>query len=316
MNKRDVMLSLLDENQNQALPYVPAAFFLHFGAPYLLGRAAVDKHLEYFHATGMDFVKIQYEKSFPQLPDIVKPEDWAKMPLYGRDFYEEQLEVVAGLIAAAKKDALVIVTLYSPFMCAGHTTSHAALTDHLNRDPEAVRRGLEVITDSLVIFVRACIDLGVDGFYHSTQGGEAGHFQHKDTFEKYIKPYDLRLMTEINQRCPFNILHVCDYAMPYDDFSPFLDYPGQIVNCPLDLGDKKLTPREAAQMFKRPYMGGLERKGELATGKPEQIPELVESVLRDAPDRFILGADCTVPGDTPWANLRRAIDTAHAYQRS
>jgi uroporphyrinogen decarboxylase len=314
VNKRDEMLSLLDEKR--ALPYVPAAFFLHFGAQFHMGRAAVEKHMEYFHYTGMDFVKIQYEKSFPRLPDITKPEAWSKMPLYGRDFYDEQLQVVGDLVQAAKKEALVIVTLYSPFMCAGHTTSQATLTDHLNRDPEAVRRGLEVISDSLMIFVRACIELGVDGFYHSTQGGEAGQFQRKDTFERYIKPYDLRLMEEINQRCPFNILHICDYVMPYDDFSPFLDYPGQIVNSPLDLGDKTLTPSEAAQMFKRPFMGGLERKGELVTGKPEQIAELVEDVLSDAPDRFILGADCTVPSDTPWDNLKLAISTAHAHHRS
>ena len=100
------------------------------------------------------------------------------------------------------------------------------------------------------------------------------------------------------------------------DFSPFVNYPGHVVNCPLGLGERKLTPSEAAQMFERPYMGGLERKGELATGKPELIPALVESVLRDAPNRFILGADCTVPGDTPWDNLKAAIDSAHAYNRS
>ncbi len=313
MNKRDLMLSLLDENAISS--YTPAAFFLHFGADYHTGRAAVEKHLEYFRYTDMDFVKIQYEKSFPQRPEIAQPKDWAHMPFYERNFYEEQLQVIAGLVQAAKKDALVIVTLYSPFMCAAHTTSRATMTKHLNHDPAAVQRGLEVITDSLLLFARACIDLGVDGFYHSTQGGEAGHFEREDTFEKFIKPYDLRLMEEINQRCPFNILHVCDYVMPYDDFSPFFDYPGDVINCPLDLGERKLTPSEAAQMFKRPYMGGLERKGELATGKPELIPELVESVLRDAPDRFILGADCTVPGDTPWDNLKAAIETAHNYHR-
>ena len=313
MNKRDLMLGLLDETGDAS--YVPAAFFLHFGAQYHTGRAAIEKHLEYFKYTGMDFVKIQYEKSFPHIAEIVKPSDWAKMPRYGRDFYEEQLQVIGGLVEAAKKDALVIVTLYSPFMCAGHTTSHAIMTDHLNHDPEPVRRGLEIITDSLMEFVNACIDLGVDGFYHSTQGGEAGHFEHKETFERYIKPYDLLLMEEINRRCPFNILHVCDYALPYDDFSPFLDYPGHIINCPLSLGDTTLTPTEAARMFKRPFMGGLERKGELATGTPEQIAETVEAILRDAPDRFILGADCTVPSETSWDNLKAAIDTAHAYHR-
>ena len=38
---------------------VPAAFFLHFDQAYHRGRAAVDKHLEFFRATGMDIVKSQ-----------------------------------------------------------------------------------------------------------------------------------------------------------------------------------------------------------------------------------------------------------------
>jgi hypothetical protein len=36
-------------------------------------------------------------------------------------------------------------------------------------------------------------------------------------------------------------------------------------------------------------------------------------VLKTAPDRFILAADCTVPSETPWDNLLAAIDAAHAH---
>src|SRR5512146_561808 len=113
MNKRDAVLSLLDPNRKP--DYTPAAFFLHFDPVYHAGQAAVDKHLEYFHYTGMDFVKIQYERGFPHLPEIQRPEDWAKMPFYQLDFYEPQLRVVEGLVKAAKAEALVILTLYSPF---------------------------------------------------------------------------------------------------------------------------------------------------------------------------------------------------------
>ncbi len=120
-NKRDALLSLLDSNKKQ--DYTPAAFFLHFDDLYHQGQGAIDKHLEFFRHTGMDFVKIQYERTFPHKPEIKTADDWAKMPLYNEDFYEPQLKVVEGLVKAAKKDALVLATLYSPFMCAGHTTS-------------------------------------------------------------------------------------------------------------------------------------------------------------------------------------------------
>src|SRR5436305_1102509 len=147
MNKRDVVLSLLDEKQQPE--YIPAAFFLHFTPEFHAGQAAVDKHLEYFRATGMDFIKIQYERTFPAIPGIRTPDDWARMPRYGKDFFEGQLKAVEGLVKAAKSEAVIIQTLYSPFMCASHTTSD--VTEHLKRDPEKVAKGFAIITESLQV---------------------------------------------------------------------------------------------------------------------------------------------------------------------
>jgi uroporphyrinogen decarboxylase len=314
MNKRDALLSLLDANRKS--DFIPAGFFLHFDPAFHHGQAAVDKHLEYFRYTGMDFVKIQYEHSLPQLPEIQRPADWAKMPFYPLDFYEQPLRVVEGLIKAAKPEALVLLTLYSPFMLAGHVLSQGTLTEHIQENPEQVKRGLEVITASLMGFVKACIRLGLDGFYTSTQGGEAGRLNDPSLFDSCIRPYDLALMEEINRSCIFNILHVCDYHLPYSDLSPYVDYPGHVVNASLELTGGKISAKEVARMFKRPFMGGLERKSVIASGSPLAVTKAVEEVLKDAPDRFILGADCTVPGNTSWDNLKLAIATAHAYQRS
>lgn len=54
-----------------------------------------------------------------------------------------------------------------------------------------------------------------------------------------------------------------------------------------------------AQLYNRPYMGGLNRLGILAHGTPAQVHAAAESALRAAPPRFILAADCTVPSETP-----------------
>lgn len=311
MRKREAVLKLLDANSRP--DFVPAAFFLHFDPAFHQGQAAVEKHLEYFRYTGMDFIKIQYERVFPHLPEIRRPEDWARMPKYSKEFYTPQLEAVAGLVKAAKREALVVQTLYSPFMCAAYTTSGEMLTQHIKENPEAVKKGMEIITESLMTFVRSCIELGIDGFYHSTQGGESGRFEDRQLFETCVKPYDRALMDEINRTCIFNILHVCDYNGPYDDLSPYLDYPGQIVNSPLEIAGKMVSPKEIASMFGRPYMGGLDRKGTLLTGTQAEVRQAALDVLRDAPERFILGADCTVPSEVDWDNLRTAIATAHEY---
>jgi uroporphyrinogen decarboxylase len=311
-NKREAVLALLEKSGRQT--YVPAAFFIHFDPAFHFGAAAVQKHLEYFRDTGMDFVKIQYEKTFPPIAAIKRPADWATMPSYPLEFYEPVLSAVRGLVKAAKPEALVLMTLYSPFMCAGHTTSLPRLTAHLEEDPDAVRKGFEAITDSLMRFVKECVRLGIDGFYASTQGGEAGRFHDSGVFARYVKPFDLVLMNEMQRTCQFNILHVCDYNAPYSDLSPFVDYPGHVVNCNPQLTGRKLPWAEIARMFRRPCMGGLDRHGLIASAGQAEIRGEVTRVLNEASRPFMLGADCTLPADIKWDNIRAAIDAAHTYK--
>jgi uroporphyrinogen decarboxylase len=313
MNKREVVLGLL--NSDTPTAYIPAAFFLHFDPRDHHGQAAIDKHLEFFNHTGMDFVKIQYENLFPHRPDIISPADWKKMPCYGKAFYEDHWNIVEKLVAEAKKDALVIVTLYSPFMCAEHSVSRDLLSRHLLEDRDKTKKGIETITDSLMIFVKGCIERGVDGFYHSTKGGETHRFESSPIFDECIKPFDLALMDEINAQCEFNILHVCDNFGEYADFSPYLDYPGHLVSTPLKWGEKNLDLKEVAEIFNRPVMGGLDRHGIITKGSKNEIVATVNIVCDEAPGKFMIGADCTLPSDTDWENVKTAIDAAHNYKR-
>jgi uroporphyrinogen decarboxylase len=181
--------------------------------------------------------------------------------------------------------------------------------------PEKVARGLRTIADSTLFFVRECVKRGVDGFYASTQGGESRRFADPSVFTRHVKPFDLEVMAGADG-CALNILHVCDYVAEYGDLTPLVDYPGHVVSCPLRVGGRPLSVREAARLFGRPVMGGLDRHGVIAKGTPDAIRAAVREVLTGAPERFVLGADCTVPSETSWDNLRVAIDTAHESGRA
>ncbi len=311
-NKRELVLGLLDKNE--PCNYIPAGFFIHFDKECHTGQAAIDRHLEFFRFTEMDFVKIQYEAGFPSHPEIRGPEDWSQMPVHGREFYAEQLAVVEGLVKAVGQEAVVIQTLYSPFMLAGKAAGPERLLEHFQTAPEQARKGMEIVTESLLVFVRECIRLGVDGFYASTQGGEAHRLGNSETFHECVKPYDQAIQNEINESCVFNVLHICDYHASYDELTHFLDYPGHVVNCSLEVGSKRLTPGDVSAMFDRPFMGGMDRHGIIAKGNEEQIRAEVRKQLSEASDRHILAADCTLPGDVNWENIRTAIRTAHEFE--
>ncbi len=311
-NKRERMLAWLNGNLEPG--YTPAAFFLHFDENHKVGPAAAARHLEYFRYTDMDFVKIQYEQQYKPVDFLKKPSDWSKLKMNRLDFYEPQLQTVREIVKAARKEALIIMTLYSPFMWAGHSATLPVLLNHMEENPEAVKKGLEILTESQMLFIRACIDIGVDGFYMATQGSETNQLKNASLFYKYVKPSDLAGMNEITSRCPFNILHVCDYNDAYASFDAVLDYPGQIVNCNPQLTDKLLSWNEISTMFKRPAMGGMSKKGMISKGTSEEIEREVKEVIKNAPRKFILGSECTVPNDVDWSKLQKAISVAHNHQ--
>lgn len=316
VDKRDAILGLLAGNQPER--YCPAGFFIHFSPFHRWGRAAISKHLQYFRYTGMDFLKVQFETRFPYQSEIQTPGDWARIPRYGKDFFEKQLRVVEGLVKEAKSEAPVLATVYSPIQCAGQLVSKsitprsdALLTRHLQADAGKVTKGLEIVTQGLLAFVEECVNLGVDGFLASTQGGESFRFRDGSIFEDCIKPFDLQIMEAIDGKCVCNILHICDYHGDYADITPFLDYPAHVVNCSLRIGEHTASPREVSELFDRPFMGGVDRAGLINTGSRRQVEKHIGEVLADIPEKFILGASCTLSSTIPWQNIRTAVDAAH-----
>ncbi len=310
-SRRDRVLALLDSSRE--MRYVPAAFFMHFGGQYNFGRAAIERHLEYFRATEMDFVKIQYELGMPG-KELKKPSDWASIVPCGDEFFEPMIALIRGIAKDVKKEALILPTVYSPFMCAKQIAGTETVLAHAQEDPDAVAKGMEIITAALKQYLRSAIAAGADGFYMSTQGAETNRFGDSEIFAKVVRPFDLALMNDATEKCDFNILHICDYEGKYEDLSPFASYPCQAVNTPIRLQNgTPITMRDAAKLFDRPVMGGLDRHGVLSKGSPEQIRDTVEDVLKNAPERFILGADCTV-GGVPWETLRTVVRQAHEFR--
>jgi uroporphyrinogen decarboxylase len=310
INKREKVLAVLD--QSKPNDYIPAGFFLHFNDK--LGDAAVKSHVDFFHATNMDFVKIQYEIVLPKLDDVKTPKDWKKIPVYDKTFFQPQLQVIQALVKELKAEALVIPTVYSPFSLAQQTAGEHVL-QHANENPDDVAVGFQHITESIVNYLQAATDLGVDGFYISTQGGDVNNFADTPLYDKLIKPFDLIVSDTAQKIANVNILHICDYGSSYNQIDKFVSYPGSIINPPIKLADN--TPvftKDVQKLFKRPVMGGLDRLGNLATGNIDTVLKEVDEVLTDAAPNIILAADCTVPSDVPWDKLRQVIDYAHNWR--
>ena len=314
-NKRERILQVLD--QSRPNEYVPAAFFLHFQNK--LGHKAVQDHKDFYRATGMDFVKVFYEIAVPKV-DIQTGKDWEKVPVYGEDFFEPQIAVIEDLAREFKGEAFILPTVYSPLALAHQTLgrgNHQNFKKLVEENPAAFGKAIKNLSLSIENYLRAARKRGADGFYVSSQGGD-GNTLSPEIWNKYVRQWDKHVSEVANEIGEINILHICDFGTPFKNAEAlyaFADYPASIINVPLKFSDgSTLNLKEAQQRFGRPIFGGLERLGVIAKGSVEEAKAAVDEVLKNASPNFILGADCTVPGDTDWEKLRAVIDYAHTWR--
>lgn len=314
-SKRERILQVLD--QSRPNEYVPAAFFLHFDNK--LGHKAVEDHRNFYRATGMDFVKVFYEIVVPRI-EIKSGSDWEKVPVYGEDFFAPQVAVIEDLANEFKGEAFILPTVYSPLALAQQTLGPGKdLKKLAEQNPAAFGKAVKNLALSIENYLRSARKHGADGFYVSSQGGDGNSLPLK-LWNEHVRQWDKYVSEVADEIGEVNILHICDYGASFKNAEAlyaFADYPASIINVPLNFSDgTTLNLKEAQQRFRRPIFGGLERLGVIATGTVEEAKAQVDKVLENAPANFILGADCTVPGETDWDKLRAIIDYAHDWRNT
>ena len=287
--------------------YAPAAFFIHFGSDQKVGDPAVQAHLNYFHESGMDILKVQFEQTVPRIREFEE----GKFDFIPEDFYQPTLEIITKLQEAEGKDVYVLPTIYSPYQVAHHSLGERRIKEAAVEQPELLEAVFDSYRDALIWLIKECKKAGILGFYMCTQGGEMTFYDIPGFFDTFVKPYDLAVMGECTRDTKMNILHICNWEGPYDDLTRYKDYPAQIVNTPTDLDGKPFSLVDGIDLFGRPVLGGFDRKGEFNTMSAEEVAAATRAILGAAPaGRVMIGADCTV-GSAPLANIQAAVAAAH-----
>ena len=312
--KRELLSQFL--NPNAKHDYVPAAFFLHF--PDKLGEKAALEHIEYFRATNMDFVKIQYEQVVPKV--VTKAADFANVPVYDEDYWAPQVAVIKQIADSLKEGAFILPTVYSPLSLVRQSVDFSIRGEEfkklLTENPELTEKAFANIEKSIENYISAARKAGADGFYVSSQGGDTKSLAGTTLWNDFVRKYDKKVSEYAYSVSDLTILHVCDYGSSYKELDSYADYPSTIINPPIHLEEGEVDLKHIAEVFKRPVFGGLDRLGVVAKGSIEEAKAAVDKVLSNAPDNFILGADCTVPGDTEYSRLRTIIDYAHTWRQT
>jgi len=318
MNKIERFRAML---RGEPVDRVPAGFWFHFAPEFRGSEPMARAHLDYYRATDLDVMKVMNDTGYAPIGTvrIERPEDWRTLrptPL-SDPLFQSHLDGLKRIVDAIGDEVLVMTTAFNPYnqaaailRASGQMDSTAArdlLLEQLRANPEAVQAGLRAIAEDLAPFFQACItEAGARGIYYSAQGGERAVMSDEE-HAAFVKPYDLYLLNEINTVAEFVVGHFCGKEI---NLSRFVDYPVHLINWAYQSGNLSL-PEGHALFGGKPVLGGLDERGPLVTGPREAIRAEVEWALGEMGTRgFMLGAGCTVPGDTDPSNLAYARQVA------
>ncbi len=323
-NHRERMQACLS---GSAVDRPPVALWRHFPVddqtPQGLAAATVNFQRNY----DFDFVKVTPSSSFC-LQDwgvrdewrgstegvreytqrlIHQPEDWKKLKALDvqKGWLGAQLECLRLITGELGADTPVIQTIFNPLSQAKNLAGGSRLLAHLRRYPEALRAGLQVITETTQRFIEAASKTGIAGVFYAVQHAQYGLLSEAE-YQVFGVSYDLQVL-EAAAGLWLNVLHLHgDEVM----FPLFLDYPCQVVNW----HDQETTPSlaEAQRQYKGVVCGGLKQWKTMVLGTPQEVEREARAALKETGGkRFVLGTGCVTPITAPHGNLlaaRRSVE--------
>ena len=315
MNKRERLAAAL-ENRETDRP--PVGFWYHFPD----GADVVESQLRFYRESGMDFCKIMCDGYFsypnPGLKEVHRAKDLDQLkPMDpGHPYFREQVERAARIVRELKEECFVFYSIFCPMSYLRFGTSEEQVMAFYREDPEAFAYGLSVVAEDASRLARLLItEAGCDGVYYSVQNAELSRFSFEE-YRKYVTPSDKAVLLEAEKYSPYNILHCCGWAGDKNRVEVWQDYPGAAVNWAIYVEGLPL-PKGKEFFGGRCVLGGFQntKDGVLYRGSKEEVSEFTAGLIQEVGGRgFILGADCTVPGDISMERLRWVAEAAEKHK--
>lgn len=314
-----------------------------------LRKTILDAQDAYFHAFPTDILKVMTDGFFHYLnPSIERhlssPKEAINIKPLGKesDWYKEQIAYAKELSGRYGKEVQIFYNIFTPQLVftfsQGSQEQPFNLVPWIKEEPEALKRVLDVISEDYALLAKGVIaEGGLDGIFFSTNSiaydagrlppWEPHHGLYKpenteaydsvsaEEYKEIIAPSELKVLETAKSEKDNNILHICGFNGFRNDLEWYKTYPAKAVHWAANV--EKLPLGKGKSFFGgRAVIGGFGETNQdvLYTGSKDSIQRETKNLLDEAGTvGVILGADCTIPRDTPISHLQWVYDAAKAY---
>ncbi|MBM3999673.1 MAG: hypothetical protein FJ297_09080 [Planctomycetes bacterium] len=175
-------------------------------------------------------------------------------------------------------------------------------------DPVFVRDLFEFVTELAMRYAKAQVDVGarIIGI-----GDAAASLIGPRFYSEFVWPYEKKLVDAIRAMGAATRLHICGNT------SAIVEGMGKLGCEIIDLDwMTSLTAARAAMGSDPILLGNIDPVRALRNADPDSVRDAFAECHRQAGDRYIVGAGCEVPRDTPLENVMAMIDYAKSHRGS
>ncbi len=216
------------------------------------------------------------------------------------------IEAVALLKERVGKERLIEAWIEGPCADAADLRGLNTLMLDFYDDPDFVRDLFDFVVEMELAFAKAEIEAGADLI---AVGDAAASLVGPQIYDGTIWPYEKRMVDAIHAMGARVRLHICGNTRA------ILDGMGRLGCEIVDLD--YLTPVREAREKMGPLqvvMGNIDPVRMLRDGTPSTVLRELAECHQQAGERFVVGAGCEVPRDTPLENVRALSTYAHEHR--
>ena len=239
----------------------PFSFWHHYGVQHMSGEAVASVHIAFARKFDVDFIKVMNDYPYPiregvsmdRVSDILQMK-----PLRGIEgCWSHQLIALKNIQAAFGKQKWIVDTIYSPWTILGRLVGIDNLIKTAGSRPQIIKYGLEVITSSLIGYIKEAAPY-INGIYFSLTEADYDHFNPLEHYNLCFK-YNKMILETADQamreqkKTPFTILRLKGHRVFFESVK---EYPSAAASWE----HFRTRPGLAKGLvsWQRPILGGID----------------------------------------------------------